>query len=104
MVSFSDGPRLLFLLDFRLAFEEEARALEAASEAWDEELNDDISKNIFDQKRMESTNLGCDMTGRFRAGRRDPAAGAEATVLDSWWVGAVEVVRCLLVFLGGEPV
>jgi hypothetical protein len=42
------------------------------------------------------------MAGRFRAGRRDPAAGAEATVLDSRWVGAVEAVRCLLVFLGSE--
>lgn len=53
---------------------------------------------------MESTNLGWDMAGRFRAGRRGPATGAEATVLDSRWVGAVEVVRCLLVFLGGEVV
>jgi hypothetical protein len=38
--SFSDGLVLLFLLDFRRALEEEARALEAASEAWDEELNE----------------------------------------------------------------
>jgi hypothetical protein len=44
--SFSDGLVLLFLLDFRRALEEEARALEAASEAWDEELNDTISTPV----------------------------------------------------------
>lgn len=46
--SFSDSLVLLFLLDFRRALEEEARALEAASVACDEELNNImLAKQFF---------------------------------------------------------